>query len=106
MNEDEREQVGEELPTEGAALMAGAPKILVVLEGGVVQAVVSDSPELDCGWSPSTTPPMRTRTHWSGSPTAPLSGRGSTAGARRPRRSRSSARSGEDDANRAGEGEG
>jgi hypothetical protein len=48
MNEDEREQVGEELPTEGAALMAGAPKILVVLEGGVIQGIFSDSPELDC----------------------------------------------------------
>jgi hypothetical protein len=35
-------------PTGGAALRAGAPKIVVVLEGGVVQAVVSDSPELDC----------------------------------------------------------
>ena len=28
--------------------MAGTPKILVVLEGGVVQAVVSDTPELEC----------------------------------------------------------
>lgn len=28
--------------------MAGTPRIMVVLEGGVVQAVVSDSPELDC----------------------------------------------------------
>jgi hypothetical protein len=28
--------------------MAGTPRILVVVEGGVVQAVVSDTPELDC----------------------------------------------------------
>ena len=28
--------------------MAATPRILVVLEGGVVQAVVSDTPWLDC----------------------------------------------------------
>ena len=28
--------------------MASTPRILVVLEGGVVQAVVSDTPGLDC----------------------------------------------------------
>ena len=28
--------------------MAATPRILVVLEGGVVQAVVSDTPGLDC----------------------------------------------------------